>query len=191
MRIVFFTIVLLFCVCALVVAKDRVRSENLHSENRKRKFRQKNKMRSPETKQLVSTMTKASVKTTDKAHRKYPEFKPGFYFTAPKIIISQNWDPNQLHAPNLSPNRPTKIEDLVKLHVVHDHRRGCLSNILTSDNIILWNEKKSEGTALVTEYHPGTTLWVNEYLHIGHAQYDLEVIQVLASTKVRLEQFDD
>lgn len=30
----------------------------------------------------------------------------------------------------------------------------------------------------------GTTMWVHEWMQIGHAQYDVEVIQVLATTPV-------
>ncbi len=108
------------------------------------------------------------------------------FFQAPPLNLTPHWNISLLRAPDLSLDQPTTIEDLVRLNVVFDHRMGCLSEIQHRENFLVWFQK-CKNSSVRQDYLPGTTMWVNEFMQMGHAQYDLEVMQVLSVIKVRVE----
>ncbi len=99
-------------------------------------------------------------------------------------LTAADWNISLLYSPNLSAKNAVTVEDLVHLKVVHVQKEGCLGKISARDSVLEWHSK-----AYYLDFQgfvPGTTVWVNEFWQIGHAQYDLEVMQILASTKVSL-----
>ncbi len=94
---------------------------------------------------------------------------------------NSHFNVTQLHAPNLPIKGAVSVEHMMSLGVVYDLRDVCMSNNHPIEAPLQW---LSFPVQKFTGWEPQTTVWISEWLKIGLAQYDLEVMQILASTKV-------
>jgi hypothetical protein len=78
------------------------------------------------------------------------------------------------------------LRELISKKVIGYHEYSCLTNThVAADchNRVFTNPNISE-TMEDPSFLPGTTYWFNEYLHVGHVNYDIVLIQVLQTMKV-------
>lgn len=83
------------------------------------------------------------------------------------------------------------IDYLVSQNIIERMEWGCLRNChQPHDSKNKWfplekeSEEWKENAEKDEKFLRGTTFWVNEHMSVGHAMYDISIIQVLQSTKV-------
>ena len=80
---------------------------------------------------------------------------------------------------NISFSEEKSLSDLERLRIVESRRNGCLSNVhLPLQGQNRWVERRDQATL------SGTTYWINDYMAVGHAMYDIHLIQLLRSVRV-------
>lgn len=102
-------------------------------------------------------------------------------FNVMPLLWGRDWRIEDLHSENLlEPSIQTMI-DMNVIFVGHWGKLLDVQSYLHSRNSWVDGFDGVDDDNLIV---PGTTLWIHEWMAIGHAQYDMEIIEVLASTRV-------
>ena len=90
------------------------------------------------------------------------------------------WDKDKLGG---KPSNFEKItlEDLINRNVVGQRKRACISEINDVGHFV-WDQDSQFNSQAY--FVPGTTYWLNEWMFVGHAIYDLHIIQLLRTLKL-------
>ena len=80
------------------------------------------------------------------------------------------------------------IGHLKSVYAIQEEKWGCLHNThRPGDGKNNWTPILNMSEALQDpQFLNGTTYWINEHMAVGHAIYDISIIQVLQSTKVNV-----
>lgn len=99
----------------------------------------------------------------------------------------EQWNSTALYAPFTT--NQTTVEELEQLRYIHIGKKSCLGYARagrTKNSNRAWSHPRNPFTPASGRDHliSGTTVWINEWMTIGHALYDTILLQILASTKV-------
>ncbi len=96
------------------------------------------------------------------------------------------FDETKLQALPIVPTNAS-MEYLVKTNVLDTMEWGCLFNTQQPHHSVnKWHDLEINHTEALKDdaFLTGTTFWVNEHMSVGHAMYDIALIQALQSVKI-------
>lgn len=82
---------------------------------------------------------------------------------------------------------PTAAEEKLPRNIMNIQDWGCMLNTQTAhDSKNPWRKLDSDKALIVQDpaFLNGTTIWINEWMAVGHAMYDIAMIQVFETMKV-------
>ena len=102
------------------------------------------------------------------------------------LLYAREWDLSLLEGdPRMPPNAP--LEEMVQRNTIEVLDWGCLFQTdKPGHSKNKWNDLEINRTEVAKQanFLPGTTFWINEHMAVGHLMYDIQLIQVLQSTKI-------
>jgi hypothetical protein len=101
-------------------------------------------------------------------------------------VQSQSWSISNLQSQPLVPEKAS-LELLAERRIIEVSDWGCLfstDHAGASSNPWHGLENSHEDALKDPAFFKGTTVWINEWMSVGHMMYDIQLLQVLQSHKV-------
>jgi hypothetical protein len=95
------------------------------------------------------------------------------------------WNTSLLHSPIIT--NTTNVEELKKLNLIHIGTNTCILYVrggTTPHSHDVWRHPRNPFSRRDGPKHKGTTVWINEWMTVGHGLYDSILLQILAATHV-------